>query len=343
MPAPAATVAPRVYATPPPASLPPEGQAASFISLSTEFDSLVAPGTVAEVVADGLHWSEGPVWMAHGDYLLFSDVPENRIYKWSRKSGLSVYLQPSGYTGTGLSFQEPGSNGLTVDRGGHLVFCQHGNRRIARMDSHGKIEPVVDQFNWRRFNSPNDLVFDRRGNLYFTDPPYGHKGLNSSPLKELMFNGVYLYKASGETVLVDDQVTFPNGIALSPDEKKLYVNVSDADKPVILVYDIGADGSIGPSKVFFDTKPLTAGRQGLPDGLKVDVQGNLWTTGPGGMLVISPEGNLLGMINTGVPTGNCAWGEDGSTLFITANHRVLRMKTLTRGYGPWNDRLAAQQ
>ena len=349
------TVAPAPLTTPKPAPSPvpaPKANLKPAVSTETsatverlapEFDKLVAPNAQVEVIAEGLHWSEGPVWIAHGSYLLFSDVPENKIYKWSRSGGLSVYLEPSGYTGTGLHFREPGSNGLTVDRAGRLVFCQHGNRRIARQNSHGDIEPVVETYQWRKFNSPNDLVFDRQGNLYFTDPPYAHEGLNTSPLKELSFNGVYLYKPNGEITLIEDTLTFPNGIALSPDEKKLYVGVSDSEKPVIMVYDIKPDGTVSPGRVFFDAKPLVPGRAGLPDGMKVDVQGNIWSTGPGGVLVISPDGKLLGTIATGVATGNCAWGEDGSTLFITANHRVLRLKTIVKGYSPWSDRLASQR
>ena len=321
----------------------PRETGATIERIAPEFDKLVAAGAEVEVIAEGLHWSEGPVWIAHGSYLLFSDVPENKIYKWTQNAGLSVYLEPSGYTGTGLHFNEPGSNGLTVDRAGHLVFCQHGNRRIVRQNAHGEIEPVVETYQWRKFNSPNDLVFDRRGNLYFTDPPYAHVGLNASPLKELSFNGVYLYKSDGKILLLEDKLSFPNGIALSPDEKKLYVGVSDPEKPVIMVYDVKPDGAVGAGTLFFDAKPLVPGHFGLPDGMKVDVQGNIWSTGPGGVLVISPSGRLLGTIATGVPTGNCAWGEDGSTLFITANHRVLRLKTLVKGYGPWNDRLAAQR
>jgi gluconolactonase len=206
--------------------------------LSPEFDRLVAPGVEMERLADGFNWSEGPTWLSKEKAIVFSDVPENKIYRWSDKDGLSVYLQPSGYDGNEVKFREQGSNGLTTDRAGKLVVCQHGNRRIARLLSRdgitGDFEPVVSQINGRRFNSPNDLCFARNGDLYFTDPPYGLEGTDKSPLKELMVNGVYLLRPKGPPVLLVSDLSFPNGIALSPDEKTLYVNVSDPQRPVVM-------------------------------------------------------------------------------------------------------------
>ncbi len=297
-------------------------------------DELIQPGTEMEKLAEGFNWSEGPTWLARERKVVFSDVPENIIYEWSEKGGLKTFLKPSGYTGTSLNFREQGSNGLTTDRSGRLVICQHGDRRISRYDGPGRFTPLAETYQLRRFNSPNDLVFDRRGNLYFTDPPYGLHGLNESPLKELLFNGVYLRRANGEIVLLNRSMTFPNGIALSPDEKTLYVNQSDSAKPVVMAFPVKADGTTGEGKVFYDAAPLAAkGLKGMPDGLKVDVRGNLWSTGPGGVLVIAPDGHLMGILKTGEATGNCCWGDDGSTLYITADMYLLRIRTLTRGHG----------
>lgn len=306
--------------------------------LTPELDALLAPDAQMEKLADGFHWSEGPTWLKREGALVFSDVPENKVYRWSERDGATLYLSPSGHTGSGGGFAEPGSNGLITDRGGRLVLCQDGDRclsRLVRRDGvTGTYEPLVKYFGGRKFNSPNDLVYDREGNLYFTDPPYGLEGGNKSSLKELMFNGVFLLRRGGELVLLTSKMTFPNGIGLSPDGKTLYVDQSDPDAPIILAYDVQPDGTVGAGRVFFDAKPLVrADRPGLPDGLKVDARGNLWCTGPGGVMIISPEGRHLGTLVTGQPTGNCAWGDDGSTLYITANHDLLRIRTRTRGVG----------
>jgi gluconolactonase len=298
-----------------------------------EFDALVAPDATMEKLADGFDWSEGPVWDRRHRRLLFSDVPVNKVFSWSEKKGLSVFLEPSGYTGKAQKFREQGSNGLTTDKGGRLVLCQHGDRRVARLLPDGSFQPLAEYFGGRRFNSPNDLCFASNGNLYFTDPPYGLEGVNESPIKELLFNGVYLRRPSGEVVLLTSKLAFPNGVALSPDEKTLYVNQSNPKSPTIHAFPVDKDGTVGEGRVFFDASPLVAGRKGLPDGLKVDEKGNLWSSGPGGIMVISPAGTLLGILNTGEATANCAWGDDGSTLYITADAYLLRIRTLSRGAG----------
>jgi len=308
------------------------GPFGSIERMDAVLDVLIAPTAKIELLANGFQWSEGPTWLWREKAVVFSDVPQNTVYKWSAKSGLSVFLNPSGYTGTKLTFREPGSNGLTVGPDGSLYLCQHGDRRISRLTSHG-FEPFVKYFNYSKFNSPNDLTFDRRGNLYFTDPPYGLEGGNESPLKEIPFNGVYLRRTSGEVVLLTRELTFPNGLAFSPDQKTLYVGQSDGARPVILAFPVQADGTLGASRLFFDTTPYRTGRPGSPDGMKVDFRGNLFTTGPGGVLVITPEGKLLGIINTGGPTGNCCWGDDGSTLYLTADKSLCRIRTLTKGAG----------
>ncbi len=308
----------------------------SIERLDTALDALIDPDVNMEFLATGFTWAEGPVWLKRENALVFSDVPENRIHRWSEKRGLEVYLEPSGYTGSAFKFRETGSNGLTTDEHGHLVICQHGDRQISRLEKrdglHGTFTPLAQYYQGRRLNTPNDLCFSRSGNLYFTDPPYGLEGLNQSPIKELAFNGVYLRRPDGEIRLLTAGMTFPNGIALSPDEKTLYVCQSDPAAPIIARFPVRPDGTVGEKEVFFDASALAAqGRKGMPDGLKVDIQGNLWATGPGGLLIISPTGKHLGTLVTGVPTANCNWGGDGSVLYITANHDLLRIQTRTRG------------
>ncbi|MCI0538804.1 MAG: SMP-30/gluconolactonase/LRE family protein [Verrucomicrobiales bacterium] len=297
-------------------------------------DALIAADAKIELLASGFSWSEGPVWVRQGEYLLFSDVPRNVVFKWKEGERTSEYLTPSGYTGTTPRTGEPGSNGLTLDAQGRLVLCQHGDRQVARLEKNRTYTLLARYFQYRRFNSPNDLVFKSNGDLYVTDPPYGLAGGHDDPSKELMFHGVYRVKPDGEVTLMTRYLTFPNGIALSPDESTAYVAVSDPKNAVIMAYDLNFDGTFSNSRVFFDANPLLADRKGLPDGLKVDRLGNLFATGPGGVLVISPKGRHLGTINTGEPTANCAWGNDGSVLYITANDKLCRIKTTTKGKLP---------
>lgn len=293
--------------------------------LEAALDELVAPGTVVEKLAEGFNWSEGPVWL--GDQVVFSDVPENTAFAWREgESAARVFLKPSGK----LVGEGQGSNGLAVDAEGRLILCQHGERRVARMEADGTFTVLADRFEERRFNSPNDLVVARNGALFFTDPPYG---LGRGVEPELPFHGVYRLDPGGKVTAVIRDVRWPNGIALSPDEKRLYLAVSDKEAPLVMVYDLTREGTVTGGRVLFDAKPLSAaGRAGSCDGLKVDERGNVWTTGPGGVLVLSPEGKHLGSILTGVPTGNCAWGgPERDTLYITADMALLRVKTRVRG------------
>jgi len=320
---------------PEPAPAPKEPAFGSIERLDPALDELIAPDTKIEKLADGFDWSEGPLWQRNGGFLLFSDVPKNVILKWNPADGqVTEFMKPSGYTGTTPRGGEPGSNGLTFDHEGRLTICQHGDRRIARVDANGSWTTLVDNFGGKRLNSPNDLCYDRAGNLYFTDPPYGLEGKNDDPKKELNFNGVYLLRTNGRLVLLTKGMTFPNGVALSPDEKTLYVNQSDPNKPIIRAFDVKDDGTLANARVFFDASHLAPGRKGLPDGLKVDERGNLFSSGPGGILILSPAGKHLGTINTGESTANCAWGGDGSDLYITADMYVCRVKTKTRGKMP---------
>ncbi|HVO13270.1 MAG TPA: SMP-30/gluconolactonase/LRE family protein [Vicinamibacteria bacterium] len=295
-------------------------------------DALVPPGAVIEVLAEGFKWAEGPVWdRAHGR-LLFSDVPNDVVHAWSEKGGVSVFLKPSGYNGPeGGGGREPGANGLTFDAQGRLVLCQQGNRCIARLEEHHNTRPLASRFEGKRFNSPNDLVYARDGALYFTDPPYGLTKTFEDPGREIGWNGVYRLGPDGTlTVLVKD-LKAPNGIGLSPDGNTLYVGQSDPDRPVVMAYDLHADGTVTNGRVFFDTTPLRSMGPGAPDGMKVDATGHVFTTGPGGVLVLTPKGEYLGTIVTGQPTANLAFGDaDGGTLYITANHSLCRVRTRTR-------------
>jgi len=301
--------------------------------LDPALDALIAPDAPIEQLAGGFEWAEGPVWNRRSKTLLFSDVPRNVIFEWKEGVGTRDFLYRSGSTGTLKREREPGSNGLTFDAGGRLVICMHGDRMVARLERDGTLTVLAADYSNRRLNSPNDLVFNSKGDLYFTDPPYGFEKLNDDPQKELMFNGVFLRRRDGDVVLLARDLAFPNGVALSPDERSLYVAVSDPARPVIMRYPLKADGTLEQGVVFFDASML-AGRKGLPDGIKVDIHGNVFATGPGGVLVLSPEGKHLGTIQTGDAIANCAWGDDGSTLYLTASSLLCRIRTLTRGRMP---------
>ncbi len=301
--------------------------------LDPALDALIDPNAPIEQLATGFDWSEGPIWRASGGYLLFSDVPRNTIYKWQDSSGLSVFLRPAGYTGIKPPGRELGSNGLTLDANDSLVIADHGNRQVARVNEATFTKTTLaDRFEGKRLNSPNDLAYRSNGDLYFTDPPYGLAGQNADPAKELRHNGIYRLTPSGQLTLLARDLTFPNGIAFSPDERTLYVAVSDPNRAIWMAYDVRPDGTIGNGRVFFDaTSFVKAGKQGLPDGMKVDRAGNLFASGPGGILILAPTGRHLGTIATGQPTANCAFGDDGSTLYMTANDRLLRVRLRTKG------------
>jgi gluconolactonase len=298
-------------------------------------DRLIPPNAVMERIGDGFDWAEGPVWVPAGEYLLFSDIPKNMIWKWKDGEQKSSYLKPSGYSGSApFTGREPGSNGLTLDKEGRLLMCQHGDRRVARQEKDGKLTVLADRYQGKRFNSPNDLCYKSNGDLYFTDPPYGLPGQMNDPGKELDFQGVYRLSPRGELTLLTKEMSRPNGIAFAPDEKTLYVANSDPDKAVWMAFPVQADGTLGAGRVLFDATPWAKQKKpGLPDGMKVDRQGNLFATGPGGVCIFAPDGTHLGTLNTGEPTANCGWGDDGSTLYITANKYLCRIRTATKGNG----------
>ncbi|MFM7522534.1 MAG: SMP-30/gluconolactonase/LRE family protein [Planctomycetota bacterium] len=304
----------------------------SIERLDPRFDALVPKDAKIEVLASGFVWAEGPVWVKAEGHLLFSDIPNNRVHKWKPGQGLSVFLEPAGFTGPGAYGSERGSNGLTLDRQGLLISCEHGDRRVSRLTPGGGKRTVADNHGGKRFNSPNDCAVHSSGAIYFTDPPYGLPGGYDDPRRELDFCGVYRVTPDGAVTLLCDTMTRPNGIAFSPDEKKLYVAQSDPAAPVWRVFAVQADGTLDAGKTFFDGTALFQKRKkGLPDGLKVDTAGNLFATGPGGVLVIAPDGTHLGTILTGQATANCAFGDDGSTLYVTADSHLCRVRLATKG------------
>jgi gluconolactonase len=309
-----------------------EDQANNLIErLDPAFDTLIAFPATVETVCEGFAWCEGPVWKDGA--LFFSDVPANILYRWRPGSPRAeVFLEPSGGIVANPDFVEPGSNGLALDSKERLLLCQHGARRVVRLEEDGRTQTVIaDQFEGRRLNNPNDLVLHSSGALYFSDPSYGFKGRDASPLKEIPWNGVYRVAPDGTVALLTKDLPFPNGIAFSPDEETLYVAVSDATLPRIMAFEVHSDGLLGASRLFFDAVPLLKrGLKGTCDGLKVDVHGNVFTTVPGGVAVLSEKGKHLANILIGV-TSNCCWGDDGSTLYITADDRVCRVRTATRG------------
>ena len=300
--------------------------------VAPELDQIVPAGATIEKLAGGFAFTEGPVWMREG-YLLFSDIPNNAIQKWTPDSKTAVFRKPSGYDGSDApAGAYIGSNGLTLDRQGRLIICEHGNGRVTRLEKDGKLTVLADKYEGKRLNSPNDAVYKSDGGLYFTDPPYGFVKQDDDPKKELKFNGVYRL-AGGKLQLLHQDMTRPNGIAFSPDEKHLYVANSDEKRKIWMRFDVKPDGSIGNGKVFHDATSQTV--EGLPDGLKVDRKGNIYCTGPGGIWIFSPDGKHLGTIQPTEVPANCAWGDkDGKTLYMTARTGLYRIKLNIAGIRP---------
>ena len=305
--------------------------------LLPEMDQYVPIGAEIEILAEGFKWSEGPVWVERLKAVLFSDVPNNKIYKWDEIEGLTVFLDPSGYTGivprkrkgnlNAVGRDESGSNGLTLDQKGQLIICMHGDRRIAKLDDWDKksFTTIVGKYKGKYFNSPNDLVYAKNGDLYFTDPPYGLKKGDDDPFKELSFNGVYKLTPSGDLSLIIDNLTRPNGVAISNDQKTLYVGISDSSNQRIMKYDIIPQG-VKNASVFFDGNELAETNKGSFDGLKIHPSGTVFSTGPSGVLVISPEGKHLGTIKTNERSSNCAFDSNYQSLYMTSTMYLTRIK-----------------
>jgi gluconolactonase len=307
----------------------PVAEAAGAVSierLDPRFDRLVPPGATAEVVATGFGWAEGPVWDPRHGALLVSDVPNNVVRRWTPAGGLTTFLEASGHSGpAGLGGPSPGSNGLALDAEGRLVLCQHGERRLARREADGTLTVLADRYRGRRLNSPNDLVIRPNGDTWFTDPPFGLPNLFLDPARELSFQGVFRLAADGTLTAMVTDLDAPNGLGFSPDGRTLYVANADNRNPVWMAYPVRDDGTVGPGRRFAEARSYVRPGEGACDGLKVDADGHVWATGPGGIHVFAPDGTRLGRIVTGRRTGNLAFGEDGAALYIAADHDVLRM------------------
>jgi gluconolactonase len=302
----------------------------TFERLDPGLDAVISPGAKAEIIAEGFDWSEGALWVESQKMLLFSDVPRDTVYKWTEEKGKEVYLTPSGYTDTIPRGGEMGSNGLTLDPDGNLVLCQHGNRQMARMNATlDNPKPdyitVANKYGGKKFNSPNDAVYSSAGELFFTDPPYGLPKQADDPTKETPWNGVYKVKKDGTVILLVDSITRPNGIAFFPGEKRLLVSSSDPDKPNWYVFDVNGD-SLTNGKIFYSVAGYDKSLLGLPDGLKIDKNGNVFASGPGGFYFFNSEGKLLGKLKLDDATSNCSLSPDQKTLYITNDMYVLRIK-----------------
>jgi gluconolactonase len=309
---------------------PKEVEQSPIVRLDPALDAIIDTNAKIEVIAKGYDWSEGPVWVSGQNMLLFSDVPKNTIFKWTEAGGAEVYLTPSGYTGAGAYSREPGSNGLLLNDEENLVLCQHGDRRVALLQTpigepKAEFVTIADRYNGKRFNSPNDACFDRNGNLYFTDPPYGLPKQMEDSTKELSYQGVYKVSPEGKVTLLVDSITRPNGIALSPDEKYLYVANSDPEKAIWYRYELG-DNAVTSGGIFYDATPMVGDGKGVPDGMKVDRNGNIFGTGPGGVLILNAAGKLLGRIRLDEATSNCALADDDQTLYITNDMQIVKVR-----------------
>jgi len=300
----------------------------------SQLDNLLGADAKLEILADGFTWTEGPLWMgdAANGHLLFSDIPRNTTFKWTAKDGVQLFMNPSGYTGVTYYGLEPGSNGLLKDLDGNLVSCEHGDRRVSVLTPGGGKRTLADNYQGKRLNSPNDGVLKSNGDIYFTDPPYGLPMRENDPRRELDHYGVYrISKKDGSLTLLTTELQRPNGIGFSPDEKTLYVAQSDPKRAIWMSFAVAADGTISKGTLFYDATAEVGKMPGLPDGLSVDTQGNLWASAPGGIWIFSKEAKLLGRINTGERTSNCSFGEDGSTLFVTADSYLCKIQTKVKG------------
>ncbi len=301
--------------------------------LDPALDKILPSTSQLEILADGFTWTEGPLWRtdARGGYLLFTDIPRNSIFSWREGEGIKLFMNPSGYTGVEYYGLEPGANGLFHDSMGRLVMCEHGDRRVSVLTEGGGKRTLVDNYQGKRLNSPNDGCCKSNGDIYFTDPPYGLPKRYEDPRRELDHCGVYRLSKAGELTLLTTALERPNGIGFSPDEKTLYVAQSDPANPIWMAFPVKEDGTLGEGKLFASAKDRVIKDPGLPDGLSVDLEGNVWASGPGGIWIFSPTGKLLGKIFTGERTSNCAFGEDGKTLFVTADTYLCRIRTSVTG------------
>lgn len=319
---------------------PPQADASlkavgEIILLNEELHQVVSASAKMELLADGFDWTEGPLWLAEQKKLIWSDVPQNKIFQWRAEDGTYVYLAPSGYTAVAPRGGEMGSNGLLLDEEGRLILCQHGDRRMARMEGtldqpSANFVTLANSFEGKQFNSPNDAAYGPGGNLYFTDPPYGLEKQVDDPLRELDFQGVYKIAPNGTVTLMTRSLSRPNGIAFNKERTRCYVSNSDPEHAVWMVYDVDDQGDLTNERLFFDATAMVAEGNGLPDGLKVNSQGILFATGPGGLLIFTPEGKHLGTLHTGSPVSNCAFNEDETVLFMTSDAMIVKVDLVGR-------------
>jgi gluconolactonase len=301
--------------------------------LDPALDAIVPQNAKIEKLASGFQFTEGPVWVRDGGYLLFSDPNANTIYRWSPDGQVSIFRTKSGYTGVDIGeYKQPGSNGLTLDPAGRLTINEHGNRRVTRLEKNGVLTVLADRYEGKRLNSPNDLVYRSDGALFFTDPPFGLPKVFDDSHKELPYSGVYCLN-NGKLKLLTKELSGPNGIAFSPDEQYLYVGNWDENNKVVMRYEVNSDCSLSNGKVFYDMTKA-AGEDAI-DGIKVDQQGNLYVSGPGGLWILSPQGKHLGTITGPEHPHNLAWGDaDGKTLYLAAQTSIYRIRLNIPGIRP---------
>ena len=330
----AATPAPAPAAAPAPA--PAKIEDARIDRWDPAMDAIVPADWKVEKLADGFGWAEGPIWVKAGGYLLFTDVPGNKMWKWSEAGGLEKFLDPSGAASPDPEvWREAGANGLAIFDEGSILLADTGNRAIQRLDLATKTKtPVATLVDGKKFSSPNDVVKMKSGVFFFTDPPYGFKKFDDAPQKEVAFNGVYRAGTDGKISVIEKDLYRPNGVALSPDESVLYVTQSEPSKAIIMAYALDADGNVTGKKLFHDFTDLVGeDAPGLPDGLTVAEDGTIFTSGPGGVLVLSKEGKRLGRIADGKATANCKFGDDGRTLYLTSHDMLARIRLNIKGAG----------
>jgi gluconolactonase len=315
---------------------PEKIEAAKIDRWDPAMDAIVPKDWKIEKLAEGFGWAEGPIWVKSGGYLLFTDVPGNKMWKWSAKGGLEKFLDPSGATDPDPNvWREAGANGLAILDSRTILLADTGNRAIQKLDLSTKTKtPVATAFDGKKFSSPNDVARTKSGVLFFTDPPYGFKKFDDAPEKEIKFNGVYRQGTDGKVTVVEEELHRPNGVALSPDESILYVAQSEPSKAIIMAYSLDTNGNVTGKKLFADLTDLVSREApGLPDGLTVAADGTIFTTGPGGVVVLSKDGKRLGRIRTGKGIANCKFGDDGRTLYMTSHDILARIRLDVKGAG----------
>jgi gluconolactonase len=323
-------------AAPPPPTAPTRIEEATIDRWDPAMDAIVPADWKIEKLAEGFGWAEGPIWGKNGGYLLFTDVPGNKMWKWSDKGGLEKFLDPSGAANPDTNvWREAGANGLAILDENNILLADTGSRMIQKLDLATKQKtPFASHFDGKKFSSPNDVVRMKSGVVFLTDPPYGFKKFDDAPEKEQPFNGVYRVAKDGSVTVVEKELHRPNGVALSPDERTLYVAQSEPTKPIIMAYTLDADGNVTGKKVFHDFTDMVGPKSpGLPDGLTVTTDGTIFTTGPGGVVVLSKDGKRLGRISNGKATANCKFGDDGKTLYLTSHNILARIRLNVTGVG----------